>query len=78
MIEHYLELGADGTEMVTESLVLQINGLGALARRRPLTDEEMSELSELTGDWAMAQTARLAFIEADAVMVLCRLGRLRT
>lgn len=77
MIEHYIELGPEGVEMVTESLVLQINGLGALARRRPLTDEEMAELSELTGDWEMAQTARIAFSEADTIMALCRLGGLQ-
>lgn len=78
MIEHYIELGPARTGELTESIVLQINGLGALARKRPLRDEERDELMALTGDWEMAQIARLAFVEAEALLIHCRLQGLST
>ena len=73
MIEHYIELGPARTEMLTDALVLQINGIGALARRRRLTDDEMAELMQLTSDWEAAQIAHLSFIEAESMMTLLRL-----
>lgn len=78
MIEHYIEIGPDRTAMIVDSLVLRIKGIGELARRRDLTDSERAEISELTGDWEMAQIALLSFVEAEALLIHCRLQGLRT